>query len=59
MAHAASSTNLSVENLFSFKNHVVLVTGGATGKFYPVYKYSYSLPWSQLPFAITPITTHR
>lgn len=31
MAHAASSTNLSISNLFNFKNHVVLVTGGATG----------------------------
>lgn len=31
MAHAASSANLSVNNLFSFSNHVVLVTGGATG----------------------------
>lgn len=31
MAHAASTTDLSVSNLFSYKNHVVLVTGGATG----------------------------
>ena len=31
MAHAASSTDLAVSSLFSFKNHVVLVTGGATG----------------------------
>ncbi|KAK3058543.1 hypothetical protein LTR09_000107 [Extremus antarcticus] len=31
MAHASSSSNLAVSNLFSFKNHVCLVTGGATG----------------------------
>jgi NADP-dependent 3-hydroxy acid dehydrogenase YdfG len=31
MTHAASSTDLSVSNLFNFQNHVVLVTGGATG----------------------------
>lgn len=31
MAHASASTDLSVANLFNFKNHVVLVTGGATG----------------------------
>lgn len=31
MAHAASSANLSVPSIFNFKNHVVLVTGGATG----------------------------
>jgi len=31
MAHASSATDLSVSNLFSFKDHVVLVTGGATG----------------------------
>lgn len=31
MAHAATSANLAVNNLFNFSNHVVLVTGGATG----------------------------
>lgn len=31
MAHASSAADLTVSNLFSFKNHVVLVTGGATG----------------------------
>jgi NAD(P)-dependent dehydrogenase (short-subunit alcohol dehydrogenase family) len=31
MAHASSSADLTVKNLFSFNNHVVLVTGGATG----------------------------
>lgn len=31
MAHASSTSDLSVGNLFNFKNHVVLVTGGATG----------------------------
>lgn len=31
MAHASASTNLTVANLFNFKDHVVLVTGGATG----------------------------
>jgi NAD(P)-dependent dehydrogenase (short-subunit alcohol dehydrogenase family) len=30
-AHASSTQDLSVPNLFNFKNHVVLVTGGATG----------------------------
>ncbi|WPH02424.1 Hypothetical protein R9X50_00528800 [Acrodontium crateriforme] len=31
MAHAASTADLSVPNLFNFKDYVVLVTGGATG----------------------------
>lgn len=31
MAHASVSANLGVSSLFNFKNHVVLVTGGATG----------------------------
>jgi NADP-dependent 3-hydroxy acid dehydrogenase YdfG len=31
MAHASSSSDLTISNLFSFKNHVCLVTGGATG----------------------------
>lgn len=31
MAHASSAADLTVNNLFSFNNHVVLVTGGATG----------------------------
>lgn len=31
MAHASSTADLSIANLFSFKNHVCLVTGGATG----------------------------
>ncbi|KAK0901015.1 hypothetical protein LTR02_008866 [Friedmanniomyces endolithicus] len=31
MAHASSAADLTVSNLFGFKNHVVLVTGGATG----------------------------
>ncbi|KAK3625417.1 hypothetical protein LTR56_020420 [Elasticomyces elasticus] len=31
MAHASSAADLSVSSLFSFKDHVVLVTGGATG----------------------------
>lgn len=31
MAHSSSSANLTVSNLFSFKDHVVLITGGATG----------------------------
>ena len=31
MAHASSEADLSVSNLFSFKNYVALVTGGATG----------------------------
>jgi D-arabinose 1-dehydrogenase-like Zn-dependent alcohol dehydrogenase len=29
--HSASGADLSVASLFDFKNHVVLVTGGATG----------------------------
>jgi len=31
MAHTASAANLSVANLFDFSQHVVLVTGGASG----------------------------
>lgn len=31
MAHASTSANLAVSNLFDFSQHVVLVTGGATG----------------------------
>ena len=31
MAHASSSADLSASKLFSFNNHVVLITGGATG----------------------------
>ena len=31
MAHPTSTTSLTVPSLFSFTNHVVLVTGGATG----------------------------
>ncbi|KAF2714732.1 3-oxoacyl-reductase [Pleomassaria siparia CBS 279.74] len=31
MAHASSTSDLSVSSLFSFNNHVALVTGGATG----------------------------
>lgn len=31
MAHASEKTDLSVNNLFNFSKHVVLVTGGATG----------------------------
>jgi NAD(P)-dependent dehydrogenase (short-subunit alcohol dehydrogenase family) len=31
MAHAAGSSDLKVSSLFDFKNHVALVTGGATG----------------------------
>ena len=31
MTHSSSEAQLSVSNLFSFKNHVCLVTGGATG----------------------------
>lgn len=31
MAHASTSANLSVSRLFDFSQHVVLVTGGATG----------------------------
>jgi NADPH:quinone reductase-like Zn-dependent oxidoreductase len=30
-SHSASTADLSVPSLFNFKNHVVLVTGGATG----------------------------
>jgi NAD(P)-dependent dehydrogenase (short-subunit alcohol dehydrogenase family) len=32
MAHAAGSSDLKVSSLFDFKNHVALVTGGATGE---------------------------
>lgn len=31
MAHAAGTSDLSVSSLFDFRNHVALVTGGATG----------------------------
>lgn len=31
MAHSSTAADLSVSNLFNFKQHVVLVTGGATG----------------------------
>ena len=31
MAHSSVSANLTAANLFSFQDHVVLVTGGATG----------------------------
>ncbi len=31
MTHSSSDAQLSVSNLFSFTNHVCLVTGGATG----------------------------
>ncbi|KAK3673429.1 hypothetical protein LTR78_006663 [Recurvomyces mirabilis] len=31
MAHSSATADLSVANLFTFKNHVVLITGGATG----------------------------
>ncbi|EMC99038.1 hypothetical protein BAUCODRAFT_31325 [Baudoinia panamericana UAMH 10762] len=31
MAHASSAADLTASNLFNFKDHVVLVTGGATG----------------------------
>lgn len=31
MAHASSGADLSISSLFSFKQHVCLVTGGATG----------------------------
>lgn len=31
MAHASTAADLSVSNIFNYKNHVVLVTGGATG----------------------------
>lgn len=31
MAHASTSADLSVGNIFNFKNHIVLVTGGSTG----------------------------
>ena len=31
MAHSSSAANLTVNKLFNFTDHVVLVTGGATG----------------------------
>lgn len=31
MAHASTSADLSIGNIFNYKNHVVLVTGGSTG----------------------------
>ncbi|KAI7702149.1 hypothetical protein KC353_g14916, partial [Hortaea werneckii] len=31
MAHASSTADLTVPRLFDFKDHVVLVTGGASG----------------------------
>ncbi|KXL45513.1 hypothetical protein M433DRAFT_67049 [Acidomyces richmondensis BFW] len=31
MAHASTAADLSVSSLFNFKDHIVLVTGGATG----------------------------
>ena len=31
MTHASADANLAVSNLFNFKDHVVLVTGGSTG----------------------------
>lgn len=31
MAHSSSSADLSVSSIFSYKNHIVLITGGATG----------------------------
>lgn len=31
MAHSSTTANLGISNLFSYKDHVVLVTGGATG----------------------------
>lgn len=31
MTHASSGTDLSISSLFNFKDHVCLVTGGATG----------------------------
>lgn len=31
MAHSSSSADLTVSNIFSYKNHIVLITGGATG----------------------------
>lgn len=31
MAHASATSDLSVSTLFDFKNHVVLISGGATG----------------------------
>ena len=31
MAHSSASANLHTSALFNFKNHVVLISGGATG----------------------------
>lgn len=31
MAHSSSSADLTVSNIFSYKKHIVLITGGATG----------------------------
>lgn len=31
MAHASTAADLTVSNLFNYNDHVVLVTGGATG----------------------------
>lgn len=31
MTHSSGEADLKVKNLFSFENHVALVTGGATG----------------------------
>ena len=31
MAHASATADLTASRLFNYKNHVVLVTGGATG----------------------------
>lgn len=31
MAHASANADLTASNLFSFSNHIALVTGGATG----------------------------
>ena len=31
MTHSSNEANLNVKSLFSFENHVCLVTGGATG----------------------------
>jgi NAD(P)-dependent dehydrogenase (short-subunit alcohol dehydrogenase family) len=31
MAHSSTTADLTVGNIFDFRNHVVLITGGATG----------------------------
>ena len=31
MAHSSSTADLTVSNIFNYKKHVVLITGGATG----------------------------